>query len=111
MACNEIRDEPDFSRSGNARIGTAADMTNIGTLFAFVLICAGVLVLRRTKPDQPRPFRIPFMPWIPILGMVTCVGLMVFLPAVTWIRFGVWSVIGVVVYVFYSMPRSRLAGR
>ena len=92
-------------------IGTAADMTNIGTLFAFVLICAGVLVLRRTKPDQPRPFRIPLMPWIPILGMLTCVGLMVFLPTVTWIRFGVWSVIGIVVYVFYSMPRSRLAGR
>jgi APA family basic amino acid/polyamine antiporter len=92
-------------------IGTAADMTNIGTLFAFVLICAGVLVLRRSKPNHHRPFRIPLMPWLPFGGMLACMGLMYFLPAVTWIRFGVWSVVGVVVYVLYSMPRSRLAGR
>ncbi|MDE3035310.1 MAG: amino acid permease, partial [Nitrospirota bacterium] len=91
------------------QIGEAADMTNIGTLFAFVLVCAAVLVLRRTKPDQPRPFRILFMPWIPLLGMAACLGLMAFLPTVTWIRFGVWSVIGTVVYALYGKHHSRLA--
>jgi APA family basic amino acid/polyamine antiporter len=92
-------------------IGTAADMTNIGTLFAFVLICAGVLVLRSTKPHYHRPFRIPLVPWLPIGGMLACASLMWFLPAVTWLRFAAWSVVGVVVYVVYSMPRSRLANR
>ncbi|MBM4134210.1 MAG: amino acid permease [Nitrospira sp.] len=91
------------------QIGEAADMTNIGTLFAFVLVCAAVLVLRRTKPDQPRPFRIRCMPWIPLLGMAACLGLMAFLPTVTWIRFGVWSVIGTVIYFLYGKHHSRLA--
>ena len=91
------------------QIGEAADMTNIGTLFAFALVCAAVLVLRRTKPDQHRPFRIRFMPWIPLLGMAACLGLMAFLPTVTWIRFGVWSVIGTVVYCLYGKHHSRLA--
>ncbi len=91
------------------QIGEAADMTNIGTLFAFALVCAAVLVLRRTKPDQHRPFRIRFMPWIPLLGMAACLGLMAFLPTVTWIRFGVWSVIGTVVYFLYGKRHSRLA--
>lgn len=90
-------------------IGEAADMTNIGTLFAFVLVCAGVIVLRRLKPDLPRPFRIPFMPWIPLFGMLACLGLMAFLPVITWIRFGVWTVIGTAVYVGYGMRQSRLA--
>ena len=90
-------------------IGEAADMTNIGTLFAFVLVCAGVIVLRRTRPNHPRPFRVPLMPWIPLCGMLACLGLMSFLPTITWIRFGVWTVIGVVVYFGYSMRHSKLA--
>ncbi len=90
-------------------IGEAADMTNIGTLFAFALVCVGVLVLRRTRPNHPRPFRVPFMPWVPLLGMAACLGLMAFLPTVTWIRFGVWSIIGVAVYFGYSMRHSKLA--
>jgi APA family basic amino acid/polyamine antiporter len=90
-------------------IGAAADMTNIGTLFAFVLVCIGVIVLRRIRPTHPRPFRIPFMPWIPILGVATCLGLMAFLPTLTWIRFGVWTVIGIAVYFGYSMRHSKLA--
>ena len=90
-------------------IGEAADMTNIGTLFAFALVCAGVLVLRRTRPNQPRPFRIPFMPWVPLLGMSACLGLMAFLPTITWIRFGVWTVLGVVVYCGYGIRHSKLA--
>jgi basic amino acid/polyamine antiporter, APA family len=90
-------------------IGDAADMTNIGTLFAFVLVCLGVIVLRKVRPHQPRPFRIPFMPWIPVFGVLACVGLMAFLPTLTWIRFGVWTVIGAAVYFGYGMKRSRLA--
>ncbi len=90
-------------------IGDAADMTNIGTLFAFVLVCMGVIVLRHTKPDLARPFRLPFMPWVPILGMLACLGLMAFLPLLTWIRFGVWTIIGIVVYMRYGMKHSRLA--
>lgn len=90
-------------------IGDAADMTNIGTLFAFVLVCMGVIVLRHTKPNHPRPFRLPFMPWVPILGMLACLGLMAFLPLLTWIRFGAWTIIGVLVYMRYGMKHSRLA--
>lgn len=91
-------------------IGEAADMTNIGTLFAFALVCAGVLVLRRTRPKHPRPFRVPFMPWVPLLGMAACLGLMAFLPTLTWVRFGVWTVLGAAVYFAYGIRHSRLAG-
>jgi APA family basic amino acid/polyamine antiporter len=90
-------------------IGDAADMTNIGTLFAFVLVCIGVVVLRYTKPDQPRPFRLPFMPLVPILGMLACLGLMSFLPQLTWIRFVIWTAIGIVVYLGYGLRHSKLA--
>jgi APA family basic amino acid/polyamine antiporter len=90
-------------------IGDAADMTNIGTFFAFVLVCLGVTILRYTKPDQPRPFRLPFMPFVPILGMLACIGLMMALPQLTWIRFAVWTIIGILVYAFYGLRHSRLA--
>ena len=89
-------------------IGAAADMTNIGTLFAFVLVCVGVVVLRYSKPNYPRPFRVPLMPIIPILGMLACLGLMTFLPTLTWIRFIVWTIIGIIVYLFYGSRHSRL---
>jgi APA family basic amino acid/polyamine antiporter len=92
-------------------IGEAADMTNIGTFFAFVLVCISVIVLRYTKPDQPRPFRLPFMPLVPILGAMACLGLMWQLPQLTWIRFGVWTVIGIVVYLSYGLNHSRLSAK
>jgi APA family basic amino acid/polyamine antiporter len=95
--------------SAFVQIGEAADMTNIGTLFAFVLVCGGLLVLRRTMPNHPRPFRTPFMPWTPLLAIGACLGLMAFLPWVTWIRFAVWSVVGVAVYLWYGKRHSRLA--
>jgi APA family basic amino acid/polyamine antiporter len=92
-------------------IGEAADMTNIGTFFAFVLVCISVMVLRYTKPHHPRPFRLPFMPLVPILGTMACLGLMWQLPQLTWIRFGVWTVIGIVVYLGYGFKHSRLSVR
>jgi APA family basic amino acid/polyamine antiporter len=94
--------------AGVVELGEAADMTNIGTLFAFVIVSIGVVVLRYTRPDEHRPFRTPFMPWLPIFAALACLGLMAFLPLVTWIRFGIWSAIGVVVYFVYSMRRSHL---
>jgi APA family basic amino acid/polyamine antiporter len=90
-------------------IGEAADMTNIGTLFAFALVCAGIIVLRWINPTHPRPFRIPLMPWIPVLGMLSCLGLMYYLPTITWVRFVVWTVIGVALYFGYAIRHSKLA--
>jgi APA family basic amino acid/polyamine antiporter len=89
-------------------IGSLADLTNIGTLFAFILVCLGVNVLRRTAPERPRPFRVPFVPIFPILGVILCIALMLSLPVLTWIRFLVWLVIGLVIYFFYGAWNSKL---
>ncbi|MDP2599420.1 MAG: amino acid permease [Deltaproteobacteria bacterium] len=90
-------------------IGTAAELTNIGTLFAFVLVCGGVLVLRYTDPNLKRPFRVPFVPLIPVLGIVFCVYLMISLPVLTWYRFLIWLGLGLLIYFGYGMKHSRLA--
>jgi len=88
-------------------IGTLGDMVSIGTLFAFVLVCAGVLVLRRTKPDLKRPFRTPMVPIVPILGMICCLGLMAGLGIHTWLRLIVWLVIGLFIYFGYGRYHSK----
>ncbi|HMS84631.1 MAG TPA: amino acid permease [Nitrospira sp.] len=93
------------------RIGDAADMTNIGTFFAFILVSFGVMLLRYTKPNQPRPFRLPFMPLVPLFSIAACLYLMAGLPWATWIRFGVWTAVGIFVYVGYSMKHSKLSMR
>ena len=88
-------------------VGTFAEMSNIGTLFAFVLVSIGVIVLRYKDPERHRGFRVPFGPVIPVLSTLFCVLLMAGLPAITWVRFFLWLVIGLVVYVFYSRKRSE----
>jgi APA family basic amino acid/polyamine antiporter len=88
---------------------TLAELVNIGTLFAFALVSIGVIVLRRTRPDLPRPFRVPLMPVLPILSVIASVWLMLNLQTATWIRFGVWMGVGFIVYFAYSIRHSRLA--
>ena len=88
---------------------TLADLVNIGTLFAFVLVSAGVIVLRRTQPDLKRAFRTPWVPLVPILAILACFYLMLNLLQGTWIRFGIWMLAGIVFYFLYSIRHSRLA--
>ena len=95
--------------AGFTPIHDVAELVNIGTLSAFVLVCAGVIVLRRTQPDLPRPFRTPYSPLIPALGIAFCLYLMASLPWITWLRFVVWLALGLVVYFSYSRSRSALA--
>ncbi|WP_300489895.1 amino acid permease [Flavobacterium sp.] len=86
------------------------EMTSIGTLFAFILVCLGVIVMRRTMPDAPRAFKTPLVPLVPILGVGVCLFMMVFLPLDTWIRLIVWMMIGFDLYIFYGMKHSILNG-
>jgi APA family basic amino acid/polyamine antiporter len=83
-------------------------LCNIGTLFAFVLVAAGVLILRRTEPQRPRPFRTPFMPWVPLLAILSCGYLMLQQPRITWVRFVVWMAFGLVFYFIYGYRQSHL---
>jgi len=92
-------------------IGDAAetyDLTNIGTLFAFALVCAGVLVLRVKEPGRHRPFRVPFVWAIAPLGVAACLFIMVGLPKQAWERFGIWLVVGIVLYALYGYRHSKL---
>ena len=93
--------------SGLFDVGSLAEMSNIGTLFAFVLVSIGVLVLRHKQPERHRGFRVPGGPIIPILSLIFCVLLMAGLPAITWVRFFVWLIIGLFVYFLYSRKRSE----
>ncbi len=87
------------------------DLTNIGTLSAFAIVCIGVLVLRRTDPDRPRPFRVPALPLVAVAGALACVYTMSGLPAQAWERFGIWLAIGLLLYFVYGYRHSRLRGR
>ncbi len=91
-----------------ANIAEVVDLTNIGTLFAFVLVSAGVIFLRRTEPERPRPFRVPGVPYTPIISILACFYLMYQLPAITWIRFGIWLAVGLVFYFLYGYKHSVL---
>ena len=96
--------------SGLVPPGVAGEMTSIGTLSAFTLVCAGVIVVRRTMPAAERAFRTPFVPLIPVLGILCCVGMMLFLPADTWMRLVIWMLIGLDVYAVYGVRHSVLGG-
>jgi APA family basic amino acid/polyamine antiporter len=92
-----------------SNIDEMVDLTNIGTLSAFLLVCIGVSILRFKIPDRPRPFRVPFGPWlVPALGALSCVGMIAYLPPTSWVRFGVWLVVGLTVYAAYGYRHSRL---
>jgi APA family basic amino acid/polyamine antiporter len=89
-------------------IDEMVDLTNIGTLFAFILVCAGILILRKRDPGRPRAFKTPWAPVVPVLGMLSCGYLMLGLPPITWFRFALWLAVGLVVYYFYGFKRSAL---
>lgn len=86
----------------------AGEMTSIGTLFAFTLVCAGVLVVRKTMPDVHRAFKTPLVPFVPVAGIITCLCMMLFLPADTWIRLVLWMLIGLDIYACYGIKHSKL---
>jgi APA family basic amino acid/polyamine antiporter len=95
--------------AGFLPLSILAEMTNIGTLFAFVIVCAAVSIMRRTNPNAKRPFRAPFVPLVPILGILTCLLLMFSLPAENWYRLIIWLVIGLLIYFLYGKKRSVMA--
>ena len=90
-------------------VGTFADLSNIGTLFAFIIVSAGVIVLRKRRPDLRRGFRVPLVPWLPLISIACCLTLMLSLPLQTWLRLFSWLAIGMTIYFGFSRKRSRLA--
>jgi APA family basic amino acid/polyamine antiporter len=97
--------------SGLVDIGDAADLSNIGTLFAFVLVSLGVIFLRRTQPDRPRGFQVPFVPVFPIISVLLCGGLMTGLTVITWLRFFIWLGLGLIIYFSFSRRHSEFANQ
>ncbi|MFJ8265613.1 amino acid permease [Peribacillus asahii] len=95
--------------SGFTPINEVAELVNIGTLAAFIVICSSIIVLRRTRPDLERKFRTPFVPVIPLVGIGFSIYLIISLPEITWIRFGVWMILGFVIYLLYGKRKSKLA--
>jgi len=89
---------------------SVAELVNIGTLAAFIIVSAGVLVLRRTRPDLERPFRTPLVPWVPALCILTCLGLIVALPTITHLRFVIWLALGLCIYFLYGVKNARASG-
>jgi APA family basic amino acid/polyamine antiporter len=94
--------------AGLTPINKIAELVNIGTLAAFVLVCSGVIVLRYTKPHMPRPFKLGLHPVIPSLGIIFCLYLMFSLPVETWLRFGIWMLLGMIVYFMYGYKHSKI---
>ena len=91
-----------------APIGWVLELTNIGTLFAFILVALGIIILRRREPDRPRPFKTPWVPVLPLISVAFCLYLMLNLPGLTWLRFGLWMLIGGTIYFLYGARHSRV---
>ena len=107
-----VRRTGSIARRQNRLTRSRDDLTNIGTLFAFILVCIGIMILRVKQPDRERPFRVPFGTYVvPGLGILSCVGLIYYLPPSSWMRFLMWLVVGGLVYFFYGFSHSRLRGR
>lgn len=94
--------------AGLVPIDVVGEMTSIGTLLAFVMVCAGILILRKKEPNIPRPFKTPWVPLVPILGILTCLLMMFSLPFSTWLRLFIWLAIGILIYFFYGKKNSVL---
>jgi APA family basic amino acid/polyamine antiporter len=94
--------------AGFTSISELAELVNIGTLFAFIVVAIGVVMLRRSRPDLPRSFRTPLVPWVPALSVLATLWLMLNLPAETWLRFLLWMVLGFVIYFAYGHGHSRM---
>jgi basic amino acid/polyamine antiporter, APA family len=94
--------------AGLLPIGLLGELVSIGTLLAFAIVCAGVLVLRYTEPDRPRPFRTPLVPYVPALGILACFYLMVGLPVDTWARLIIWMGLGLAIYFLYGRRHSKV---
>jgi APA family basic amino acid/polyamine antiporter len=89
-------------------IGDLGKLVSIGTLLAFIIVCAGIMILRKRRPDLHRPFKTPLVPVVPILGILTSLLMMVFLPIATWIRLIVWLLIGFIIYFSYGRHHSKV---
>src|SRR5690554_912267 len=94
--------------AGFVPVSDLGHMVSIGTLFAFTLVCIGILVLRKTEPNIERPFKTPLVPFVPIMGIIVCVVMMASLPGESWERLAIWLLIGVVIYMFYGRKHSKL---
>ncbi|MEI6764815.1 MAG: amino acid permease [Bacteroidota bacterium] len=94
--------------AGILPIGLLGELVSIGTLLAFVIVCLGIIVLRKSKPNIPRPFKTPFVPYVPILGALICIIQMAALPFDTWLRLIIWMAIGFIIYFFYGVKKSKL---
>ena len=95
--------------AGFVPLADLVNLVSIGTLFAFVLVSLAVPILRRTQPELKRSFRVPFSPVVPVIAALVCVYLMVNLSLLTWIRFGIWMLLGLALYAAYGRRKARLA--
>jgi APA family basic amino acid/polyamine antiporter len=94
--------------SGLFPVEILGQLVSMMTLFIFAIVCLGVWILRHTHPEFKRPFKVPFVPLIPILGIATCIGQMLFLPAITWMQIILWMIVGLVIYFCYGYKHSKI---
>lgn len=95
--------------AGVIPLNKLADLVSIGTLFAFIAVSLGIVILRKTRPDLQRSFKVPLVPLIPIIAVLTCGYLLISLPGITWIAFLIWMALGLCVYFMYGYKHSHLA--